>query len=368
MKVAYDNQIFFFEKYGGISRYFTSLIIELVKTENEYKIFSNVYLNEYLSELNEKNVSGLKFNKFPNKSTRFLKFISSIVNEIQIKNWKPDILHETFYSYSRTYSKKIPIVVTIHDMIHELYPELFDKSDKTSINKRRSVDRANKIICVSETTKNDLIRLFEVPESKVSVVHHGFTQFKIYSDSDSVYLDLPTEPYLLYIGKRGGYKNFCNYVKSVSISKILKKDFKLVFFGGGSFTKNEINIFFELGFLNSDFYYFEGDDLLLQNLLRKASAFIYPSLYEGFGLPLLEAMHLGCPIIASRSGSIPEIAKNAAKYFDPLSIEDMAFSIENVVYSNEFGNILKDNGHIQLKEYNWEKASILTNLVYKQLL
>lgn len=368
MKIGYDSQIFFFEKYGGISRYFTSLINELIKTNNSYKIFSYVYVNEYLSEFEKKIIDGHKFIKYPYKTTRLLKATSSIVNKIQILNWKPDILHETFYSYNRTCPKNIPIVVTIHDMIHELYPEMFDNNDKTTINKRRSVERADKIICVSETTKQDLMRLFKVPESKISVIYHGFTQLNGSSEQYSNFISIPNVPYLLYIGKREGYKNFAKYVKSISTSNCLRKDFKLFFFGGGFFTKTEIDIFSELGFSEKDYLYFEGNDYLLKNLLKNAAAFIYPSLYEGFGLPLLEAMQCGCPIVASNSGSIPEIAKEAAEYFDPSSIDDIATSIQNVVYSNARINNLKYNSRIQIDNYSWIKAASLTNELYKNIL
>ncbi len=366
MKIAYDSQIFFFEKYGGISRYYTSLIKELIKTENSYKIFSYVYINEYLTDFEKKIIDGHKFIKYPNKTTSLLKASSSIVNKIQISNWKPDILHETFYSYNRTSPKNIPIVVTIHDMIHELYPEMFDKNDKTSINKRRSVERADKVICVSETTKHDLMRFFNVPDNKISVIYHGFTPFQDISETNSN--SIPNQPYLLYIGKRKGYKNFEKYIKSISSSKSLRKDFKLLFFGGGAFTKTELGLFSELGFLENDYLYLEGNDYLLQNLLKSASAFVYPSLYEGFGLPLLEAMSCGCPIIASNTGSIPEIAKDAAEYFNPLSIDDIVSSIQNVVYSNERSNNLKFNSLIQINNYSWSKAANLTNNLYKNIL
>ena len=368
MKIAYDNQIFFFEKYGGISRYFTSLINELIKTENHYKIFSCLYLNEYLSDLNHDTINGYKFSKYPNKTTRLLKASSSLINSIQISKWKPDILHETYYSYNKTYSKNIPTVITIHDMIHELYPLMFQKDDRTLINKRKSIERADKIICVSETTKRDLIYFYKVPESKISVIYHGFTylnnNLEYFQNSRSI----PNVPFLLYIGKRQGYKNFDNYIKAVSNSASLKKDFKLIFFGGGAFSEREINLFLELGFSKDDYFYFEGNDNLLHRLLKSASAFVYPSLYEGFGLPLLEAMYCDCPIVASNSGAISEIADDAAEYFDPYSLDDIAFTISKVVYSHERVENLINNGNNRINKFSWEQAAILTNSLYKNLL
>jgi len=367
MKIAYDNQIFFFEKYGGISRYFTSLINELVKTDNQYKIFSCIYLNEFLSQLDKKIINGCKFEKYPPKTTRILKYGSSILNNYNIINWKPDIIHETYYSLNRTYPKNIPIVLTIYDMIHELYPEMFSKADKTSINKKSAVDRADKIICISEKTKEDLITLFKVPENKISVIYLGYAPLLSEKNIFSYNLQIPSNPFLLYIGKRGGYKNFSNYIKSISNCKSLKKDFKLLFFGGGAFTISEKKMFFEFGFSEADFFYLEGNDYLLQYLLKSAAAFVYPSLYEGFGLPLLEAMQCGCPIVASNAGSIPEIAKDAAEYFDPSSIFDISNSIKNVVYSNDRTNVLKHNSKLQIKNYSWEKAAKLTNIEYENL-
>jgi glycosyltransferase involved in cell wall biosynthesis len=368
LKIAYDNQIFFFEKYGGISRYFTSLINELVKTENQYKIFSCIHVNEYLSSLSKNIVKGYKFDRYPHKTTRLFKIFSSLVNDIQISKWKPDILHETFYSNNQSTKNHIPIVITIHDMIHELYPEMFKNNDNTSFKKRKSVQRADKIICVSEKTKHDLINILSVPESKISVIYHGFTPLMTNLQFYKCNISLPSQPYLLYVGKRQGYKNFLNYIKAISISISLKKNFKLVFFGGGAFTESEINLLFKLGFSHKDYCYIEGNDYILNDLFKNAAAFIYPSLYEGFGLPLLEAMHCSCPIIASNSGSIPEIAGDAAQYFDPNSLDDIVLNICNVVYSNDRIDSLIYNGQNQLKKYSWEKAASLTNILYKNLL
>ncbi len=367
MKIAYDNQIFFFERYGGISRYFTSLINELIKTENDYKIFCSIYLNKYLSDLDKKIINGLKFDKYPPKTTTILKYLSRRIDNFNILNWKPDIIHETFYSSRELYSKDIPIVITIHDMIHELYPEMFNKNDFTSQNKKRAVDRADKIICVSETTKIDLINLFNVPENKIHVIYHGYTYLQNNEHHSIDRLTLPDVPFLLYIGKRNGYKNFEKYLQAISISNSLKRDFKLIFFGGGAFSTKELNLFLELGFADHEYDYFEGNDDLLHILLKNATALVYPSLYEGFGLPLLEAMYCGCPIITSKSGSIPEIAKDAAEYFIPTSIDDICSSIQSVVYSNDKIKILKDNSKKQIISYSWEKAAYLTNNLYHSL-
>ena len=368
MKIAYDNQIFFFERYGGISRYFTSLINELVKTDNEYKIFSSLYLNEYLSNFDKKVINGLKFDKYPPKTTTILKYLSNSIDNFNTIQWNPDVIHETFYSSRKLYSKKIPIVVTIHDMIHELYPEMFNINDFTSQNKKSAVDRADKIICVSETTKIDLINFYNVPKNKIDVVYHGYTYLHNNEHHAIDLLTLPDVPFLLYIGKRNGYKNFEKYLQAISISNSLKRDFKLIFFGGGAFSTKELNLFLELGFADHEYDYFEGNDDLLHILLKNATALVYPSLYEGFGLPLLEAMYCGCPIITSKSGSIPEIAKDAAEYFNPTSIDDICSSIQDVVYSNEKIKTLKNNSKKQIVNYSWEKAAYLTNKLYHSLL
>ena len=368
MKIAFDNQIFFFEKYGGISRYFTSLIKELIKTNNKYKVFSFFHKNEYLLDFDKSIINGFRFKNYPYKSTRILKFLSSSIDKFRVSQWSPDIIHETFYSSDYSYPKRTPVVITIHDMIHELYPEMFDKNDKTSLNKKIAIDRADKIICVSETTKNDLIKLYNTPKNKISVIHHGITTFSENLKVNQISSKIINEPYLLYVGKRDGYKNFSNYIKSINHNKSLKKDFKLVIFGGGDFTLKEKSLFARLGFSDNNFYYFDGCDTVLKNLLENAVAFIYPSLYEGFGLPLVEAMQFECPIIASNSGSIPEIAQQAAEYFNPNSFESMSEVINNVVYSSDKLKALKINGKDQIKNFSWEKTAQKTNKVYEEIL
>ncbi len=201
-------------------------------------------------------------------------------------------------------------------MIHELFPNEFSVTDNTAATKRIAIARADHVICISENTKLDLMRLHGTPASKISVVYLGFDQFV--TDEDK----LPPavfagKPFLLYVGQRGGYKNFTGLLKAVASSDRLLSDFDIIAFGGPKFSDSERNLVSSVGFAENQVRQISGDDDLLGGFYGSAKAFIYPSLYEGFGIPPLEAMAHQCPVISSNTSSMPEVIGSAGEYFDP---------------------------------------------------
>jgi glycosyltransferase involved in cell wall biosynthesis len=252
-------------------------------------------------------------------------------------------------------------------MIHELFPSYFSNHDKTAISKRISVERADHVICISENTKKDLIRLYGISESKLSVVYLGFDRF-----NSSTYLTsseyLSEKPYVLYVGPRGGYKNFLGLLKAVSSSCRLLADFNVVAFGGGQFSLAELNEINALGFSDGQVIQKSGNDDLLGKLYGSAKAFIYPSFYEGFGIPPLEAMAHQCPVIISNTSSMPEVIGIAGEYFDPAEPDDIRRAIEDVVYSDTRIKLLRETGMERLAFFSWSKCSRETLDIYKTLI
>ena len=224
------------------------------------------------------------------------------------------------------------------------------------------MQRAEQVICISENTKSDLLKFFNVPEDKVSVVHHGYNYFP---NKKVVIKKMIKYPFLLYVGSRNSYKNFKNFIKAFSRSNSLSKDFKIIAFGGGKFKNSERNFINECN-IENNIKHIEGDDEVLSNLYAKAEALIYPSLYEGFGMPILEAMAHGCPVITSNKSSIPEVAGEAAKLFDPTNLDSIRESIENVLYSDGQKKELIDKGYKQLENFSWEKCAKKTLSAYKK--
>ena len=152
------------------------------------------------------------------------------------------------------------------------------------------------------------------------------------------------------------------------MSEQLKKDFGIVCFGGGKFRKKEIEMFNEFKINFDKIKYFEGNDLLLTNFYKNATALIYPSQYEGFGLPVLEAMSFNCPVICSNTSSLPEVGGDAVAYFSPNNIENIKSTICEIVYSEKNKNDLLVKGKKRYQMFNWKKCADETLNIYKKIL
>jgi len=366
MRIAFDYQIFVWQSYGGISRYFTRLAQGLLDLEQQVEIFAPLHRNSYLSALPQGIVNGRYINQFPPKTTRFFFAYNHLVSRYKIAKWKPDVVHETYYSRVGTAPKHCQTVITVYDMIHELFSHEFPAHDNTPEVKRRAIERADHVICISENTKQDLMRLHGTPASKISVVHLGFDHFGKESE-ETLISTYGEKPFLLYVGQRGGYKNFSGFLKSVASSQRLLADFAIIAFGGGGFSAAESALIASLGFVENQVRQVSGDDALLGNYYRTASAFVYPSLYEGFGIPPLEAMAHHCPVISSNTSSMPEVIGIAAEFFNPSELEDMRRAIEDTVYSDSRVDDLRKNGLIRLAAFSWDKCTQKTLSIYRAL-
>lgn len=365
MKIAFDYQAFSMQRYGGISRYFHHLSNGLRLRGNDIKIYGGFYLNEYISWQPNSAVKGIKLKRFPPKTGKIFKLINHCIDQAYVLKDKPDVFHETYYSCLPGFDFKSLRVVTAYDMIHELYSHQFPSADQTTKKKKIAFERADKIICISNNTKHDLLRNFKISESKVSVVHLGVNldQFKLPQKSNL--LDLTD--YILFVGSRDGYKNFELFLKSCSESLIIKNQIKIVAFGGGTFTNKELELIKSLGFQQNFVQNILGDDNTLASLYRNAICFIYPSKYEGFGIPPLEAMAAECPVVASNTSSIPEVVNNAGVYFNPYSIDDMRTAIESVLENEKLRLNLIELGLKNIRNFTWEECSQKTEQVYQNL-
>jgi glycosyltransferase involved in cell wall biosynthesis len=362
-KIAFDHQIFQAQKYGGVSRYYANLAKNFISEKIDIKIFAPLHQNVHLKDISLNN--NLYLNTILPKTDRIISLINQRIVNSKLKYWQPKLIHQTYYSNSKyDFDFNPTIITTIHDMIHEKYPLYFPANNRTIQNKKISINNAHHLICVSESTKNDLMNIYNISEDKISVVHHGFelNQDNIDYDDKIIF----NKPYLLYVGNRDGYKNFHFFIKSISYSKKIMSDFDIIAFGGGKFDKTELIFFKDLGFKNDQLLQMSGNDSLLNYLYRNATAFIYPSLYEGFGLPPLEAMANNCPVVSSNTSSIPEVIGDAGMYFDPRISENIVDSIETVIYSESKREMLINSGKERLKFFSWKQCAINTAHVYKK--
>lgn len=360
LSVLFDGQVFSMQKRGGISRYFYEIANEMSRISGaNIDLFKGINISEVMFKKN--NFDGDRYSYPLNDYMLYDYPIRAKCNRQLLHYYcelsdKYDIYHPTYYEdmHISCYKRK---VVTVHDMIHEL----FDLDKDTTPMKRRMVESADGIIAVSENTKKDLIEILGVKEEIIQVIYHGNSlNMEVGKDR------LINEPYILYVGNREKYKNFDILAKAYSKSPI-NNEVKLVCFGGGDFTDNEKDMFAALNISDKVRICF-GDDSRLANAYAHAELFVYPSLYEGFGIPLLEAMHYKTPIIASNVSSIPEVGKDAVEYFDPNSEEELRYKLTSLLYDENRKKHLIEKGLLREKDFSWEKTARETYSFYKKIL
>ncbi len=366
MRIAFDEQAFQIQSYGGISRYITRLGEELAAGGDDVRVFAPVHRNHHLHDSQLLKESGWFVRRFPPSGGRVVAAVNRAINRWRIPRWRPDVLHETYYSQTSLGTLACPVVVTVHDMIHERFPELFNDGGLNRRLKQKSLQRADHAICVSEATRQDLCRILDFPFEKTAVVHHGVD---VPSAATNVFpLPEPTgRPFILYVGLRGGYKNFSSLVEAMTQSVRLRSEFDLVVFGGGPFRPHELAAAAAVGFPRKQLRHAGRNDKTLAALYRTAAAMAYPSLYEGFGMPLLEAMAHGCPVVCGSEGPAREVVGDCAALFDPRAIDDIARAIESVVFSPDRRAALATAGCERARGFSWRKCAIETRSVYARV-
>lgn len=359
--VTYDYQIFCRQRFGGISRYFVELGAALSNSPDiSTRIFAPLHLNEYLRSYPFPKAAA--FVSLENRLGRALRPLNDFVLKATNYARRSDVIHQTYYSEFRS-PKGSAVVVTVHDMTHELFPHMWSCHDRTPEYKRRAVERADHVICVSHCTKRDLMDLYRVPEAKITVTHLGLSKMEALDESP-----FSSEvPYILYVGSRGGYKNFNAFLAAFATSPFLKKNFKIVAFGGGPLSSGEADLLRDHGVPASQVRMAVGSDAVLGAAYKEATMLVYPSLYEGFGLPPLEAMSMGCPVVTSHAGPMPEIAADAAYMFDPNDVDSIRHAMETVADSANVRATLMNKGRARAKMFSWERCAQETALVYRQI-
>lgn len=368
MRIAFDQQVFLLQEYGGISRYVCSLAKALTEIPSvEAKIFAPLHYNGHLQELADSLVFGSRVPSIK-KTTRIITTLSEIVAKKAISNYKPNVLHETYYSSHARKYQDMPSVVTVYDMINEKFSDNFIRSEYGSEQKRITVERADHVICISESTRRDLLELFDIPEDKVSVVYLGYDELSACDSRNIASTTTIASPYLLYVGSRGGYKNFEGFLRAIASSSFLKNNFSVICFGGGRITQKEAALIDEIGLDAEKIKQVGGGDDMLATLYKSAEAFIYPSRYEGFGIPPLEAMSLGCPVIYSNTSSLPEVVGDAGESFDPANLESVSHVIEAVMHSPTKRTELIQKGYERCKMFSWSRCAQETVSIYRGLI
>jgi glycosyltransferase involved in cell wall biosynthesis len=365
IKILFDHQKFSTQKYGGISRYFANIIQEIKLTDRfDYQIGCLYSPNHYIK--NEKQLLNNDFGKFLLSSRYGTKtyLLNQQYNKYLIQKGNYDILHPTYYDPYFLKNNKKPLVITIHDMTHERLPEYFWSEDHLTHNKRLNIEAADQIIAISETTKSDLIKFSNVDAKKIKVIYHG-----IDLKTPLVFENVPNVPqqYFLYVGDRSGYKNFYLFLNSFYEISLKYPEVELLLTGGGPIAIADQELISRLK-LQTKIKHINVSDEQLNYLYKNAIAFVYPSLHEGFGLPILEAFKAQCPVILSDTECFREIGKDAVNFFSTYEKESLIESLETMLTNENERAKLVDRGSKRLLDFSIQTSLDQTFEVYNSVL
>ena len=308
--IIYDYQIFEMQRFGGISRYFCEIIKRI---SAQHKITVRYSINYYLTSwMLEKSLILLPRFIYKRYHSFFEKKNHEITKKL-LKTGGPYLLHPTYYDpYFLDYIGENPYIITVHDT------------------------------------------------QKIDVIYHS-TSMKHFSVKHK--LQIP-ERFLLFVGDRTPYKNFKRFMET--FAQIHEQDRTLfAIYTGSKLKKDEQDMLIGMGIFEYTIH-IKASDQALSELYSRALLFVYPSLYEGFGIPILEAYACHCPVALSNTSCFPEIAGDAAVYFDPYSISSMSEAITKVIYNEEKRSQLIRLGNERLKRYSWEKAAQKTVEAYQK--
>jgi glycosyltransferase involved in cell wall biosynthesis len=360
MRILYDHQVFSLQDAGGASRYHFELMRNL-QDSRDLALDLLIGLNNSVmpfATLRQPNTRVFgRATRIKPGLTRYAlnELFSAFIAPLR---GRVDIYHPTLYR-ALPLVRRGRIVVTHHDCIHERFPQLFSNAASVVEAKRKLFAQADAIICVSASSRSDLLHFYNVAPEKTHVIYHGFSPLP-----NATVEEQP--PYLLYVGSRAGYKNFGLLLEAFSRSG-LAQSYRLMAVGGGPLTAAELQRIASLHLTGSITVIPKAEDATLARAYRGAALFIYPSLYEGFGFPPLEAMSLGCPVLVNRTSSLPEVCGNAAFYFNG-SVEELSHSLKSTLEDKHQLAIKRELGEEQVKLYEWSRSAQSTLDVYRLVL
>jgi len=389
MRILYDHQIFTQQHYGGVSRYFCELMSQFSKDPTmDFSIALRCSQNKNLQKCYELDEYWSNRNNFFSR-TQLFSFIQKVThrdiltfllnNKIlcigqqesvrELKKQNFDIFHPTYYDpYFLKHLGKKPFVLTVYDMIHEVHPEYFSPESPTARWKKQLIEKAGSIIAISESTKKDIIKFIDVDPEKIQVIYLG-SPFESMIDSDEA-IDIPShspmygKSYILFVGNRSSYKNFKFLIETIAPLLVKDNELQVCCAGGEPFTPPEI-LFLKNLQISHKVHHVQPNERSMKKLYKNALVFIFPSLYEGFGLPVLEAFSSGCPALLSNTSSLPEIGGDAALYFDPHDSATLKDAFEHIISDNSLRIKLILKGYERSILFSWEKTASATKNVYE---
>lgn len=353
MKVLFDHQIFNYV-FGGAAKYFVMLLSHLPRECWECTAIASS--SEYI-----KRKALMKYLPYEFRGqTVLMEYLNRPYTNCIMRQGQFDVFHQTnFGTYCLKSLGNKPMVTTYHDSnlsTIDPHPEIVERQ-------RISLERADAVICVSNHTKNDMLRLFHLDEQKVKVIYHGIERpdMSVLAEQRVV-----KDDYILYVGRRSAYKNFRKFIEVFSELHLKYPKIKVVC-TSNVFSKEEQMRFKELG-IEDCMIHVAADETTMLRLYCDALFFAFPSFYEGFGMPILEAWSCGCPVVLSDASCFPEIAGSGGLFFKPESKEDMLRQFDAVLSDSCLRKKLVLNGYERMKRFSWEKCAEEHIQLYRTLL
>jgi glycosyltransferase involved in cell wall biosynthesis len=366
VRILYDHQVFSLQNAGGASRYFYELAKYLttapdVQTDLLMGINATVYPFRDLQSA-KTSVASLP-NWLPPGSLRYAANEAwSNLKAASLSRF--DIYHPTTYLRMPMVRAR-RVVATHHDCTHERFPEFFPDVKKVLWARKWLFPRVDAIICVSESCRQDLLHFYDVDPSKTRVIHHGLSALPRSEEAAAALQQLVRREYLLYVGMRAAFKNFRGLLQAIHDAGVAES-MDLLVLGGGELTTEEKRLIATLGLTDNVIALPKVSDEVMAEAYAGAKLFVYPSLNEGFGFPPLEAMSLGCPVLASRTSSIPEVCGEAPFYFDPTEQSSFDRGLRRALSDEPARQQAIRVGRTVAAQYTWTRCGEQTLALYRE--
>lgn len=361
MRILYDGQIFRVQASGGINRYFANIIAGLPQ--------------EIEPHLTTCRVRDINYPAHPQLRTHAFPLVYPQRVSYRVANYyfrgllalnRFDVVHPTFYSLlTRQSMRKLrsPVVLTVWDMINEIFADQLDPSGRMAQEKREAVEAADAILCISHHTKQDLLRFCPGIEDRITVTHLAADLDVTSSFGDEA---VPQQPYFLYVGSRMTYKNFDRLLHAFAHVASVHKEAMLCVVGS-AWDAREEKLLDELSVTHKVQHMGLVNDTYLAKLYRCSTAFVYPSLYEGFGIPPLEAMACHTPVVAANTSSIPEVVGDAGLLFDPTSVQELTDILLSLLSDDPLRQQFIKRGQERVQNFKWSNTVAQTINVYRSV-
>lgn len=369
MRILFDHQAFSLQNTGGISRYFYELIkylnsIEGVRTETLLGFSSTMWPILEASQPNGKVIywgNRLFSSGMPTYALNEL-----LLNVRSVGIGKVDIYHSTLYRFMPAVRAR-RFVATHHDCIQERFPELFPNLPRIRAAKIRMFKKADLVFCNSESSRADLEHFYGVEPSRCKVIHHAVSPMVRSQTGKLELCQRVRRPFLLYVGIRAAYKNFKGFLTAFSESG-LYTDYDMMAIGGGPFSEDELQLVRGFGLQDAVIAVpFASPDMLAE-AYSSARLFVYPSLYEGFGLPPLEAMLMGTPALVASCPATVEVCGDAAIFFDPLDQADFVSKLKCALEDETMRQKKILIGLKLVQRYKWSRTAEQVLAAYRTIL